>query len=245
MNTHIPRAKTRTRLRHFLIHRHFALLWSGQTISELGSWITQQRPGLDSRPAPTSHPGTDSPASDTQLAPHAIAALYTLYTVRLLGISPLQYGFLVTMGGVGAFIGALAAPEIARRFGPGKTMIIAILLDGFLALLTPLCAWLPPLAFILLMVAQLVGDCGEMVYEINEISQLQSMAPANMLGRVHAARKVLVSVLTLIGTLLAGFLSELIGIQTTLWIGAIGITCSSLWILCSPVRKLRRDQFQE
>ncbi len=169
----------------------------------------------------------------------AFATLYTLYVVRDLGVSPLIYGVLVTMGGLGALLGAFVAPRAVRRFGLGKLLLGSLLIDGCMMLCTPLAAGSSLAVIALLIVSQLIGDCGAVLHSVNEVSLRQSIVPERLLGRVNGSMHFLGTALGPIGALLAGLLSELIGARPTLFIGAIGIMCSFVYLLFSPVRRLK------
>ncbi|GHO95760.1 MFS transporter [Reticulibacter mediterranei] len=168
----------------------------------------------------------------------AFATLYTFYVVRDLGVTPLVYGILVTMGGAGALLGALVAPWAARRFGLSKLLIASLLIDGCMTLCTPLAAG-PALAVVtMLIVSQLVGDCGAALHSVNEVSLRQTVVPERFLGRVNASMHFIGTALGPIGAMLAGLCSELVGTRPTLFIGAIGVLCSFVFLLFSPVRTL-------
>jgi len=169
----------------------------------------------------------------------AFATLYTLYVVRELAMTPVAYGVLVTMGGVGALLGALIAARVARRWTLGKVMIGGMLIDGCMTLLIPLVngPWLVGLA--MLVISQLIGDCGAVLYSVNEVSLRQTIVPQRLLGRVHASMNFLIGSVGPIGAIVAGILSEVIGVRLTLLIGACGICCSLFWLLCSPIRNLK------
>jgi MFS family permease len=166
----------------------------------------------------------------------AFATLYTFYVVRELGVTPLVYGVLVTMGGAGALLGSFVAARASHRCGQGKALIGAMLIDSLLALFIPLAAG--PYSVALLSVSQLIGDCGAVVYSINEVSLRQTIVPERLLGRVNASMHLLTVVLGLIGAVLAGVLSGFIGVRPTLFIGACGMLGSFVCLLFSPIRKL-------
>jgi MFS family permease len=168
----------------------------------------------------------------------AFAALYTLYVVRELGMTPVVYGILVTMGGVGALLGSLVAARLTRRFGLGKILIGGLLIDACMTLLIPSAAEPWPLALVLLISAQLFGDCGAVLCSINEVSLRQMIVPDRFLGRVNASMHLLVAVLGPVGAMMAGLLSAYIGVRPTLFVGAGGILCSFAWLLFSPIRTL-------
>jgi predicted MFS family arabinose efflux permease len=153
----------------------------------------------------------------------AFLALYTIYIVRELSIAPVFYGVLVALGGVGALIGSLITPRLTRRFGAKQMLICGTLLHSFLALLTPLASGPALLALGILVASQLVGDIGFALYSINETSLLQSTIPTHMQGRANAVISFLVSGIAPLGTLLAGIVSEYMGIRLTLLCGAGGM----------------------
>lgn len=168
------------------------------------------------------------------------ATLYTLYVVRTLGLAPVVYGLLVTMGGIGALLGALIASREARRIGFGSLLIGSILLHGTMSLLTPLAGGPGIMVIVILMISQLAGDLGAALYFINEISLRQAITPERLLGRVNACLHFLVGGSMLIGSLVAVVVSELIGIRLTLAAGACGMALSAIWLLLSPLYRLRR-----
>ena len=153
----------------------------------------------------------------------AFLALYTIYIVRELSIAPVFYGVLVALGGVGALIGSLITPRLTRRFGAKQMLICGTLLHSFLALLTPLASGPALLVLGMLVASQLVGDIGFALYSINEMSLLQSTIPTHMQGRANAVISFLVSGIAPLGTLLAGIVSEYMGIRLTLLCGAGGM----------------------
>lgn len=166
----------------------------------------------------------------------AFAALYLFYIVQLFGANPLAYGVLVALGGIGALCGSAGANWCARRFGSGRTLIYSALLAGLLSFCTPLAAGPVAAIFALMALSQLVGDTGFAVYSINEISLRQTLVPGNLLGRVNSCMHILSLGIMPLGALLAGLLSEIIGVRLTLLIGASGICVASLWLLLSPLR---------
>lgn len=169
----------------------------------------------------------------------AFAALYLLYAMQLFGSNPFAYSFLVACGGVGALLGSFGASWCARRSDPGRTLIVAALCFGLLSFCTPLAAGPRPFVFVLMALSQLLGDAGFAVYAINEISLRQKIVPAHLLGRVNAGMHILSTGMMPLGALLAGLVSELIGVRLTLLVGASGIFLASSWLLFSPLRHKR------
>jgi MFS family permease len=165
----------------------------------------------------------------------AYAALYLLYALKLFGASPFAFSLLVALGGVGALGGSFCASYCRGRFGSGRTLVVSALCFGGLSFCTPLAVGPLPLVFALLALAQLVGDSGFAVYSINEISLRQTLVPEHLLGRVNACMHILENSVMPLGALLAGLLSEVIGLRWTLLIGSSGIFLAIGWLLVSPL----------
>ncbi|MCL5998600.1 MAG: MFS transporter [Chloroflexi bacterium] len=151
----------------------------------------------------------------------------------------IRAGLLVGAGGIGALLGAFVATWITRRFGLGRTMVGALFVAAGLQGLTPLAGGTPLLAVSMLFVAQIVGDVAWAVHAINERSLRQSVAPGQMLGRVNASTQFLVGGVGAVGLLAGGLLGEVIGVRLTLGIAVAGMLLSGLWVLLSPIRRLR------
>ncbi|HEX5691808.1 MAG TPA: MFS transporter [Roseiflexaceae bacterium] len=166
-----------------------------------------------------------------------IGALYDLYLIRELGLSPALIGLTIGIGGVSALFGAFLAAPVVARFGIGPTLGgVLILKIGTISLL-PLAHG--PYALAMLMIGQ-AGDVLFAIYAIAETSLRQSIAPERMLGRINASFNVLITGAGLCGALLGGVLAESIGTRGALVVAAIGISTACLWIVLSPLWRVRR-----
>ncbi len=170
-----------------------------------------------------------------------IGALYSLFVIRGLGLSPAVLGVLIGAGGIGALAGATLVGPITRRFGIGPMVSVALLIAGPIGLIIPFAGGPAPLAAGLLLVNQILGDVAISAYLIGQVSLRQSLIPTHYLGRANASMQVLTQGSAPIGALIAGALGGAIGIRPTLLIGVLGITASSGWLLASPVYRLREQ----
>ena len=91
----------------------------------------------------------------------------------------------------------------------------------------------------LLIFARFFGALGGTVYNINQLSLRQAITPPDMLGRVSASNRFLIWGPIPVGTLLGGFLAETIGLRETLLASALFAILGVVWLLMSPVPKLR------
>jgi predicted MFS family arabinose efflux permease len=161
-----------------------------------------------------------------------IGALYGFYIIRDLELSPLMLGVLIGSGGIGALAGAIVSEQVARRFGPGRTVLVAFLLAGGLQVFLPLAGSLPKVvAAGVLLGTQVIGDVFWAIHRINEISLRQSLTPDRLLGRINASTQFMVAGVGPLGLLLGGALGELLGSQVTLAIAVAGILSGSVWLI--------------
>lgn len=167
------------------------------------------------------------------------AALYWPYTVRELGLGPALVGILISVGGVGALVGALITGPITRRFGLGTAMVWSAVLGGISTLFVPLAGGAIIVAAAFLFAQQSLGDIFWEVYDINEISLRQGVVPDRLLGRANATMQFIAGGLLPVGALTAGVLADHIGMRSTLFVAAFGLLFASLWLIFSPVSRLR------
>ncbi|HET7080999.1 MAG TPA: MFS transporter [Chloroflexia bacterium] len=169
------------------------------------------------------------------------AALYTLYTVSVVGVSPAMLGVLVAGGGIGGLLGTLITGPVTRRLGRGATMVATAVLGALLSFNTALAAG-PPLivGVALLLSAQVIGDCFDTVFFINAVSLRQQITPDPLLGRMNAGMRFLTGGVHPFGILLGGALGGLIGMQNAFWIAGAGGVLAAAWIIRSPIRQIDR-----
>lgn len=178
-------------------------------------------------------------AATVSLAWGFFGTLYVYYAVVVLKMSTVALGIVITLGGVGNLAGALAARWLCQRYPVGRVLIGAALWQGVLSLLVPAAAQPDWTAIALLGAAQLFGDVAYPVYNINELTLRQQIAPPHLLGRVNACQQLLIKGLFPIGALLGGALASAAGARATLLASSAAILLSAGWLIASPVRKLQ------
>lgn len=167
------------------------------------------------------------------------AALYMLFTLRVLGLDIGVVGLIISIGGVGALIGAVFGPPIVRRIGLGPAMLAFFALTVGSSLLIPAATGGDTLSIACLVAAQLIGDAAAVAYFIQATTLRQLVTPAEVLGRVNAALLTLHGLVVMIGALAAAPLAEAIGIRATVWIGVVIGLFGILPLVFSPVPRLR------
>jgi len=166
-------------------------------------------------------------------------ALYMVLALETLRLSPAAVGLVISVGGVGAFAGALLAEPLGRARRPGAAMAASLAVGQAAVLLVPLAAHAGPLAIPLLLAQQLVGDAFAGAYHIHALSLRQRALPEAVLGRANATFHVVAGVALPAGALIAGPLAGTIGVAPAAWVGAIGGLLAVPVLLASPVARLR------
>ncbi|MEO8752514.1 MAG: MFS transporter [Casimicrobiaceae bacterium] len=151
-----------------------------------------------------------------------MAALYTLFALRELGLTPTELGIAIGCGGIGALLGASISPRVVRRHGLRWTLIGSLVVTALMQLLIPLAPPVPWIAMACLIGAQVIGDGAMTVYLVNETTLRQRLLPPEALGRAAATWKVATGLLTPAGALLGALLAETIGMRPTLVLLAVG-----------------------
>jgi MFS family permease len=168
-----------------------------------------------------------------------IEAVYILYAVRELGASPLVIGLVFSLGSIGSLLGALIAARWADLFGLGRAITVAMAISCISTLLIPLAGdgvlgpWLVGAAFF-------VGGLGVTASVVHVVSLRQTVTPGHLLGRMNGSYRFVTWGVIPIGALLGGLLGEVIGLRAALAVGAAGMSLAWLWVLFSPVPRLRK-----
>lgn len=173
-------------------------------------------------------------------------AVYLVYMVRDLHVSPALVGIVLSVGSAGGVLGSAAAGQIGRRLG----------IRGAL-LATPVVAGLGRIAFVLagggsLPVAVAILLAGQFAYafslpvfNVNQMSHRQTVVSDAMMGRVNATMLLAAWGSNPFGALLGGLLGQVAGLPVALLVGGLGIAGSALWIAGSPVGATRRPAGEE
>ncbi len=167
-------------------------------------------------------------------------ALVIFYMVRDLGFAPGILGTIWAVGGISSLAGAMATGGVTRRLGIGPAMIVGLLLSSIAMFFIPLAQGATLTAALLLILQQVSGDGPGTIYQINEVSLRQGIAPERLLGRVNASAEFLRLSATLAGSLLGGLIGGWIGVRSMLFVASFGTLLSTFWLVFSPIRALRK-----
>ncbi|MEW1723083.1 MFS transporter [Streptomyces sp. NPDC093109] len=167
------------------------------------------------------------------------SGMMVLFADRILGLAPQVIGIAFGVGATGALVGAVCAPGIGRRFGVGRSVAVgAVLFPAPLALAAvadgPL--WFRAGA---LAAAEFLCGVGAMLLEVNLNSLQAAVIPDGMRSRVAGAFSTVNYGIRPVGAVVGGLLATLLGLRATLLVAAAGGALSVLWLLASPIPRIR------
>lgn len=166
-------------------------------------------------------------------------ALFVLYATRTLGVTSGTLGLVLGAGAVGGLIGSAIATPLTRRIGIGPTLVLGCVLFPAPFLLVPLARGSDPVVLGCLFVAELGSGLGVMLLDISAGSLFAAVIPNRLRARVSGAYTFVNYGIRVVGSLVGGLLGTWIGLRPALWIGAAGAMLGVLFLLPSPVPRLR------
>ena len=112
-------------------------------------------------------------------------ATLTLFILRDLQMRPMLMGPIISVGGVSALTGPLA-----RRVGQGAAVVAGFVMASRGTMMLLSAAMLPEWSVVFMVLQQLLGDAGTMVFTILSVSLQQPLLPENQLARAHGFNQV-------------------------------------------------------
>ena len=170
-----------------------------------------------------------------------IGVVLAPYALDALSLTPLQFGLIGALGGIGALLGAAVTTRVGLRLGTGRTIIAchAITTVGVLVMVTA-----GGTSHALASVAVLgtgVGLYGLAMGMSNshEMSFRQLVTPDELQARTNTTLRSLNRAVMVIAAPLAGILADAWGIRPTLLAAAAVFALVSLGLAASPFRTVR------
>jgi len=169
----------------------------------------------------------------------AVMALYTLYATRGLGVRPSELGLVLGLGAVGGLAGVAVTSRIVERVGVGAAFAAGCVLYPAPMLFVPLAGG-PHVLVLAALLAESVGATfGVMIVDITAGAILAAAVPEGLRARMTGAFQLVNYGVRPLGALAGGALGATIGIRPTLLVAVAGAVASVLWLLPSPVLRLR------
>lgn len=169
-----------------------------------------------------------------------LMAVFVLFAVNTLGLTPAQVGIALGAQGLGMLLAALAAPAIHARLrlgimiilGPATSLFAAFAIGG--ATMTTGSA-----AFALLVSGFFLFGFGPMLWTIGQTSLRQAIVPLRLIGRVSAIQQVATLGMRPLGALAGGAVGERFGLEAAIWLAVAGYGLQLAVILLSQMPGLR------
>lgn len=153
-------------------------------------------------------------------------------------MSATAFGVLLGLGALGAAAGALTAPALARRWGPGPMMLAALAITPLtqlpLLLASPGLRWQIAIGAALFLQLACAGAAGTTQRSIRQI-----ITAAGMQARMQAVSTWLTAGARPAAALFAGGLGTWIGVRPTLIAGTFLLLVPLVVLARSPLRALR------
>lgn len=171
---------------------------------------------------------------------YMFSALLVLYVTVHLGVSPGLLGLVLGSAAVGALLGSAVTSPLARLVGVGPAYVIGLVVFPLPLLLIPLAGGPRPMVLGLLILAETLSGLGVMILDITAGSLMAALIPHRMRARVSGLFRTVNYGVRPVGALLGGALGSLVGVRPTLWIAGTGAVLGVLWLVRSPIPRLRR-----
>ncbi|MGC4917809.1 MFS transporter [Streptomyces albogriseolus] len=157
--------------------------------------------------------------------------------LRSLAMGATAFGVVLGIGALGAAAGALAAPSLAARYGPGPMMLAALAITPLtqipLLLASPGLVWQFAIGGALFLQLACAAAAGTTQRTIRQVVTADGMQ-----ARMQAVSTWLTSVARPVAALLAGGLGTWIGVRPTLVAGACLLLVPLVVLYRSPLRSL-------
>jgi predicted MFS family arabinose efflux permease len=166
-------------------------------------------------------------------------AIFVLYATKELGVAPGTLGVALGAGAVGGILGALVASRLERVIGIGRSVVVGSILFPAPLILVPIASGSELQLGLMLGAAEFFSSVGVMIFDVSGASMTFLRTPDRIRARTAGTFRFVNYGIRPIGALLGGALGTAIGLQTTLWIGVLGALAGVIWLVFSPIPRLR------
>ena len=219
------------------------------------AWIRTPEPAVEPRPARTlraeigeglgfvlGNPYLRAFAGEAamfNLFVNMLLTAYLVFAVRELGLSAGTIGAVIASSAAGIFLGSLVADWFKQRVQLGRGIVATMFLGTWPYLLVPLGARPGTPALVVTATGFFTAGVGIGIVVVLVVTLRQTVTPPEMMGRMTASYRFLVYSTIAAGALLGGVLGSSIGLRPTLLVGAVGIAIAPVFIVLSPIGRLR------
>ncbi|MFG2754205.1 MFS transporter [Streptomyces xanthophaeus] len=167
----------------------------------------------------------------------AMGGLQIVYLVDELEATPTVVGLVFSAGMAGGALAGMFAGRIGRRIGTARITWVSLLAAGPLCLPIPFAR--PGWGISLFAIGLTVISVSQVLYNTAETSYRQHVCPPELLARANASVLWVAFGAIPFGALFGGVLTSVSDIRTALAVCVLGMWASPLFLVFSPVRRIR------
>lgn len=176
-----------------------------------------------------------------------LSTVFVTFALIELGFKASNVGVVLSAAGIGAVLGTSLSNRAGKRFGIGHVMTFSRILYGpavILIVLAPAAidGNMQTASLAMVIFGQFLYGFGMGVEGPLEMSYRQSVTPASMQGRMNATMRSINRSMIVIGAPLGGFIADVLGFRTALWISIIGLAICGMWLLFSKVYNVQIEE---
>jgi len=153
-----------------------------------------------------------------------------------LHFTPATLGWILSVEGAGAVVGAYFTPRIISRFTAGWILAVTGLVSGAAFIVVSNAGAGPTI--LIVGGALIVNGLIDPVNNVTQWSLRQLLTPDQLQGRMNSIFRTVYWGAWPAGNLVGGYLGSLVGARTTIFIGGLLFGCLSLAFLLGPLRKV-------
>lgn len=165
--------------------------------------------------------------------------VFMVYAPRMMRMSGGELGLVFVGFGAGGVLAAVTLRRALTRLGYGRLLLACYAAGPLGALGVPFVAGPPGLATAIFACLWGVAGAGIVAANVVSMTLRQVLTPGPLQARVNAGFKFALSALTPVSAAAAGLAGARLGLHQALWICALGMPLSLLWVVFSRVRRLR------
>lgn len=167
-----------------------------------------------------------------------VEALFVVYAVRVLGLSPGVIGLIVALGALGGLAGAAVAGPLLNRFPFGRVFAAAVVIGYAGPLLIPAATGDGPVLGIMIITGFFLMRAGLAISNVAATSLRQAVTPTTMMARMTAGMRTVSWGIGTTGAIVGGLVGGQFGLRTGLWVAAIGFVLVAIPLLLSRIPRL-------
>jgi predicted MFS family arabinose efflux permease len=181
----------------------------------------------------------------TNLFAYAFLAIQFLFIIDDLQLGAVFVGVLLSLGGVGGVLGALAAGWISNRLGIGTGFLAGSVTMAAGVLLVGLAPAGMGLGLVLAGSGYFLFVCGIPIFNVAAVTIRQAVTPAPLLGRTNATMRFLIWGSIPLGSLIGGVVAEATSSRAVVLLTGAALLIPTVLLVLSPIRGLRITENQD